>query len=216
VSKRRGILFEAAVAIVIVFLVFIVYYMVATSAPAAAVRWTTPTYDQPKYIYPGDNGTLYSFTGNSIYAFDSEGQPVWNVSIPDEWRISINWLRLKDTGDIAVGGFTGIDEVSPVVATSGGTLYVYARPNVTSAGDGIQTSNNVTAVFAISPEGSILWTRYLASRLITYGGASMDTASIHAHGDRVYVFHDYEETVIDRSGKVLFTIDSVSDPAAVD
>jgi len=215
VSKRKGILFEAAVAIVIVFLAFAVYYMVVSNAPAAAIRWTTPTYDQPRYIYAGDNGTLYSFTGNSIYAIDGDGRPMWNQKIPDEWRISIDWLRLKETGDIAVGGFTGVNEVSPIVAASEGNLYVYARPNITGSED-IRTIDNVTVVFAISPDGLILWNVPLESKLITYGGASLDTASIRACGDRIYVFHDYKVTVIDKSGKVLFTIDGVSDPPAVD
>jgi hypothetical protein len=215
VSKRKGILFEAAVAIVIVFLAFIVYYMVVSNAPAAAVKWTTPTYDQPRYIYAGDNGTLYSFTGNSIYAFDGEGRPVWNQTIDDEWQIAIDWLRLKETGDIAAGGFTGVNEVSPIVATSGGNLYVYARPNITGSQD-IRTVGNVTVVFAISPDGIILWNVPLESKLITYGGASLDTASIRAYGDRIYVFHDYKETVISKNGSVLFTIDGVSDPAAID
>ncbi len=49
-----------------------------------------------------------------------------------------------------------------------------------------------------------------------YGGASLDTASIQAANGRVYVFHDYQETVIDGNGSVLFTIANVSDPAAVD
>jgi predicted transcriptional regulator len=215
VSKRKGILFEAAVAIVIVFLAFTVYYMVVSNAPAAAVMWTTPTYDQPRYIYPGDNGTLYSFTGNSIYAIDGEGRPAWNLTIPDKWRISTDWLRLKEIGDIAVGGFTGINEVSPIVAASGGNLYVYARPNITGSQD-IRTVDNITVVFAISPDGLILWNVPLESKLIMYEGGSLDTASIHAYGDRIYVFHDYKETVIGKNGSVLFTIDGVSDPAAVD
>jgi predicted transcriptional regulator len=215
VSKRKGILFEAAVAIVIVLLAFAVYYMVVSNVPAAAVKWTTPTYDQPRYIYAGDNGTLYSFTGNSIYAIDSDGQPAWNLTIPDKWQISIDWLRLKETGDIAVGGFTGVNEITPAVATSGGNLYVYARPNVTGSQD-IRTIDNITVVFAISPDGIILWNVPLESKLIMYGGASLDTASIHAYGDRIYVFHDYKETVIDKNGSVLFTIDGVSDPAAID
>lgn len=214
-SKRKGILFEAAVAIVIIFLAFAMYYMVISNAPAAAIKWTTPTYDQPRYMYAGDNGTLYSFTGNSIYAIDGDGRPAWNLTIPDKWRISNDWLRLKETGDIAVGGFTGVNEISPTMAASGGILYVYARPNITGSQD-IRAVDNITVVFAISPDGLILWNVPLESKLIMYGSASLDTASIHAYGDRVYVFHDYKETVIDKNGSVLFTIDGVSDPAAVD
>ncbi|AFC98794.1 hypothetical protein Mtc_0019 [Methanocella conradii HZ254] len=212
---RKGILFEAVVAIIIVLLAFTLYAMTCEGAPAAAIKWTTPAYDQPRYMYAGENGTLYSFTGNSIYAIDGDGNGLWNLTIPDMWRISIDWLRLKDMGDIAVGGFTGVNEVSPVVAASDGVLYVYARPNIT-ASDEIETIYNCTVVFAISADGAILWSVPLESRLILYGNASLDAASIYAYGGRVYVFHDYTETVIDKNGRVLFSIEGVSDPPAVD
>ncbi|HTY90017.1 MAG TPA: PQQ-binding-like beta-propeller repeat protein [Methanocella sp.] len=215
-SKKKSILFEAVIALVIVFLAFTVYAMISTSTTAAAIKWTTPTYDQPRYMYAGDNGILYSFTGNSIYAIDSEGRPAWNLTIPDKWSISNEWLRLKDTGDILVGGFTGTTEVSPTVASSDGVLYVYARPNITVTSTDITTVDNFTQVFAISKDGIILWSVPLESKLILYDSSSLDSVSIHASGGRVYVFHDYSETVIDSSGHVLFTIASVSDPAAVD
>ena len=214
-SIKKGILFEAVIAIVIVFLAFAMYYMVSSNAPATAIKWTTPTYDQPRYMFAGDNGILYSFTGNSIYAFDSDGHPIWNQTIPNNYSISTDWLRLKDTGDIAVGGFTGVDEISPTIATSNGLLYVLARPDITGSQD-ITTYDNFTVVFAISKDGTILWNVPLQSKLIIYGGASLDAASIYAANDRVYVFHDYEETVLDRNGSVLFTLNNVSDPAAVD
>jgi predicted transcriptional regulator len=218
VSKRKGILFEAAVALVIVFLAFVMYAMITSSTSAVAIKWnTTPTYDPPRYIYAGDDGILYSFTGNSIYAIGNDGKYIWKdpVTIPDNSSISSEWLRLKETSDIAVGGFTGVNEVSPTVAAADGVLYVYARPNITGSGE-IQTIDNFTVVFAISPDGVILWNVPLKSKLIMYGSSSIDTASIQAHDGRVYVFHDYKETVIDKNGSVLFTINDVSDPAAVD
>jgi predicted transcriptional regulator len=212
---KKGILFEAVIALVIVFLAFAIYAMISTSTTAAAVKWTTPTYDQPGYMYASGD-ILYSFTGNSIYAFDSDGNAAWNLTIPDNWSISSEWLRLKDTGDILVGGFTGNTEVSPAMASSDGVLYVLARPNMTVTSAGITTVNNFTQVFAISKDGIILWSVPLESKLILYGSSALDTVSIHARDGRVYVFHDYKETVIDGSGHVLFTIANVSDPAAVD
>lgn len=214
-SERKSILFEAAVALVILFLAFAIYAMVSSSTTAAAVKWTTPTYDQPRYIYAGDGGLLYSFTGNSIYAFDDEGRALWNLTLPENYSISTEWLRLEDTSDILAGGFTGTTEVAPTVASSGGVLYVYARPNRTANTSDIITVDAYTQVFAISADGIILWSVPLESRLILYGSASLDTVSISASGGRVYVFHDYAETVIDGTGRVLFTIDGVSDPAAI-
>jgi predicted transcriptional regulator len=214
---KKGILFEAVVATVIIFLIFAMYLMVSGSSHASADKWVTNTSDQPRYMLAGDNGILYSFTGNSIYAIDDSGKPLWNVTIGNQYQISTNWLRLKDTGDIAVGGFTGVDEVSPTVATSGGVLYLYTRPNITVNSDDITTIDNFTQVWAISQDGVILWSVPLESKLIMYGGQSLDTASIEASNGHVYVFHDYEETVIDAStGQVNFTIQNVSDPAAID
>ena len=214
---KKGILFEAVIATVIIFLVFAMYLMVSGGSHASAVKWVTNTSYQPRYMQAGDNGILYSFTGNSIFAIADNGTPLWNVTINNTWIISNNWLRLKDTGDIAVGGFIGVDEISPTVATSGGVLYVYLTPNITVNSPDITTVENFTEVIAISQDGLILWNVPLKSDIATYGGALLNTASVQASNGRVYVFHDYEETVIDSSsGHVLFTIPNVSDPAAVD
>ncbi len=34
--------------------------------------------------------------------------------------------------------------------------------------------------------------------------------------DRIYLYHDYNETVFDASGKLLFNIENMSDPVSVD
>jgi predicted transcriptional regulator len=39
---------------------------------------------------------------------------------------------------------------------------------------------------------------------------------VYASGDKVYVFHDYNETIIDENGTVSWNIGNVTDPAAVD
>ena len=214
---KKGILFEAVVAIAIIFLVFAMYVMVSSGSHASADKWVTNTSVQPHYMLAGDNGILYSFTGNSIFAIADNGTSLWNVTINNTWVISNNWLRLKDTGDIAVGGFTGVEEVSPIATAAGGILYVYLTPNITINSPDITTTNNITEVIAISQDGLILWNVPFESNLTVYGGALLDTASVQAYNGRVYVFHDYEETVIDSSsGHVLFTIPGVSSPAAVD
>jgi predicted transcriptional regulator len=208
---KKGILFESILAIAIVLLVFVLYAMVSSSTPAAAVKWTTPTYDQARYMYAGDNGILYSFTGNSIYAVGSDGSRLWNVTIPDNWRISNEWMRLKQSDS----GLSTELENSPVAASDEGVLYVYARPNLTSV-QSISTIESFISIFAISSDGTIQWSVPLKSQLSIYGDASLDDAAIYAQGGRVYVFHDYNETVIDRNGTVLYTISDLSDPPAVD
>ena len=110
----------------------------------------------------------------------------------------------------------------PVYATGNGYLYLYVTPGKQSSFDvnGYQETGhgwNSTdkslewAVVAIAPDGKIAWTLPLTTDAYYY-----DDTTIRAVGDRVYVFHDYNETVIDRSGKVLFVIPNVSDPAAID
>ncbi len=65
-------------------------------------------------------------------------------------------------------------------------------------------------IVAISSGGEILWN-------VTLDGpaTAFDDTSVEAIGDRVYVFHQYNETVLDRDGRVLFSIADVSDPAAI-
>ena len=208
---KKGILFESILAIVIVLLVFVLYAMVSSSTPAAAVKWTTPTTDQAQYIYAGDNGILYSFTGNSIYAIGSDGSRLWNVSIPDNWRISNEWMRIKTSGS----DVTTELENSPVAASDAGILYVYARPNLTST-QSISTTESFVTIFAITSDGTIQWSLPLQSWLSVYGSASLDDVSMSAQDGRLYVFHDYNETVIDRNGTILYTIGGLSDPPAVD
>ena len=208
---KKGILFESILAIVIVLLVFVLYVMVSSSAPAAAVKWTTPTTDQAQFIYAGDNGILYSFTGNSIYAIGSNGNRLWNLTIPDNYTISNEWMRIRTSGSNVSTEL----ENSPVAASANGTLYVYARPNLTST-QGVSTTENFVTIFAISADGTIQWNIPLQSWLSIYGSASLDDVSMSAQDGRLYVFHDYNETVIDRDGAILYTIAGLSDPPAVD
>lgn len=180
---KKGILFESILAIAIVLLVFVLYAMVSSSTPAAAVKWTTPTTDQAQYMYAGDNGILYSFTGNSISAIGSNGNRLWNATLPDNMRISNEWMRLKISGS----NVTTELENSPVVASNDGILYVYTRPNLTST-QSISTIEGFVIIYAISADGTIQWSVPLQSWLSIYGSASLDDVSMTAQDGRLSCF----------------------------
>lgn len=67
------------------------------------------------------------------------------------------------------------------------------------------------SLIAISSEGKPLW-----NHTIKGDGSRFDDVSINARGDRVYLFHGYNETVLDPDGDTVFEIENVSSPAAVD
>jgi Uncharacterized protein conserved in archaea len=64
---------------------------------------------------------------------------------------------------------------------------------------------------AIAPDGQIAWTLPLAT-----DKEYLDSTTVRAIGDQVYLFHNYNETVIDAEGRIVFTIPDISDPAAID
>ena len=86
---------------------------------------------------------------------------------------------------------------------------------------------------AISSKGNVLWSLPFYSNIIDAqyvnvgpysdmggnGGMSMNfsDANIFAQNGRVYVFHDYNETVVDAdNGTILWSVDNVADPVSVD
>ncbi len=132
--------------------------------------------------------------------------------------------------------FTGFRPVSePAVVSDDGILYVYVRPdfslpNSTYNGDmaygleralgpGWEKSPSYARLMAISPDGNILWTKPLdngTNEDPDPGWLRIDDVILTVSGDRIYVYHPYNLTVLDRQGAFLFRIDNVSDPAAID
>ncbi|HTY91067.1 MAG TPA: winged helix-turn-helix transcriptional regulator, partial [Methanocella sp.] len=66
-------------------------------------------------------------------------------------------------------------------------------------------------LIAVSPNGTIEWTRHFTDDV-----AVQDNSHVEAHGGRVYLYHDYNETVLDSSGNLLFTIENISNPPSLD
>ena len=69
----------------------------------------------------------------------------------------------------------------------------------------------VKELIAISPDGKIAWTHDFTDDVAVF-----DRSHLEAHNGLLYLYHDYNETVLDTSGKVLFNLDNVSDPVSVD
>ncbi len=178
---RKRVLFESLLAIFAVLLIFTVYLMVSgyaftTSETQATVKWDASSNDTIYYITACNDGTLRVLMDNHVQAIDQHGSPMWSVNIPDKW-------------------WTGSKYVKPAVALADdGTLYVYLRANVTMAAienklpytyaddyltdkdDQNQRLMEAYAgtefaaslderVIAIAPNGSILWSWLLPTKL---------------------------------------------------
>jgi predicted transcriptional regulator len=217
---RKRILFEAVLAIAVIILFFIMYLMIVGNAQKIAVEWESSCNDTAYYTFTDDSGTLYAFMGSHIYAIDKGGSVKWNISIPDDY-----WM--------------GSSLIKPAAASDDGILYVYLRPNMTKvceerglaymfggessagiftddmnrrvmdeyAGDPIADTFN-ESVIAISQTGGILWSLPLHSELYD--------PDIQARLGHVYVYHGYNETVIDGNGRVLWNLQNVGAAPAID
>jgi predicted transcriptional regulator len=125
-------------------------------------------------------------------------------------------------------------ESEPAVASSDGVLYVYLRPdfyfgdnkldgNISlglerALGPDWNSSPSYARLMAISSDGRILWNKPLDNGM----GTAIDTwlpiedVFVSVSNDRIYVYHPFSLTVLDTNGDLIFRIDNVSRPAAVD
>jgi len=226
---RKPYLFETLVLLLLVVLLGVMYIIII-STPHAVTGWTFQGTDRVQYMTVGENDTLYAFRSEGIYTLDRDGNLVWDFHVPPQWKILNTWER-----PVYADGTSGIArtvESYPVSDASAGSLYVFVLPNNTADSLKEKYSQNRSpyialecAVLSISNDGKLLW-----ELPITFMVPSADVLSINdtselvltrnvaikASGDRVYVFHDYTETVVGTDGKVLFEIPNVARPASVD
>ncbi len=185
---------------------------------SAEEGWGVALGEQVNYITQDENGDLYAFSGNDIRCIDRYGIQKWSLTVPDQWTVCRNRERVNMfmTGS---GQFVVDTGPRPVYALSNGTLYLYVVPNTeytTLPGwYDVYTDANASgmtwAILAISPDGWIAWTKALDMFPKKY-----DDTFVGASGDRVYVFQGYAETIMSGDGTVLFSIDNIATPAAVD
>ncbi|CAJ35855.1 winged helix-turn-helix transcriptional regulator [Methanocella arvoryzae] len=229
-SMRKPYLFEALLLVLLVVLLGAMYLLIATT-PENVTGWSFQGTDRVQYMTVGENDTLYAFRSDGIYAIDRDGDLVWDYHVPPQWKILNTWDR-SAAGTAGTPRSGSTIESYPVSDTEAGNLYVLALPNVTAESLKLQYYQNRSpyialdsAVLSISEKGTLQW-----ELPITLMVPSADVLSIadlnqlvltrpvaiQASGDRVYVFHDYTETVVDTAGQVLFELTGVAAPASVD
>jgi len=166
----------------------------------------------------GDGDTLYAFSDNSVYAIDSQGKLKWNFTQPDQWRICLDTGRyfVADNRTVSLAPVTDTLTSTPVIDSSGGNLYALVSPDLNQSEYHLYTIRwrggiDNLSVVSISPIGRVAWSVPVSGNL-----SAVSWASIDAQSQGVYVFHGYNETLIDKHGDVVWNIANVSDPCAVD
>ena len=215
---RKSMVFEGVVVMLLILLAFLMLAMMLGGKDS-----NTSAAGDISYTYVGSDNMLYVFTTDSndliadqIQAIDASGRQAWNFSIPRGSDVSENCMPLYFYSD----GSYSFSDTAPSAASNNGILYVCLRPSYVPLDS---HSMNVT-LLAISGEGRVLWSLPIDSCAIPEAGQPSDSSSdwvlgdvaIKASGSRVYVFHNFNETVLDLNGTVLWNVANVSDPAAAD
>lgn len=200
---KKSVLFEGVAAILLVLLSFLVLAMVIGGPDRHA-----QAICEPGYTLAGSGDTLYAFSGDRIVAFGKDGMLLWTYEAPAQWHICDYGLYAgRDAYSKQYVHSTG----RPIVAEDNGTLYVYLGPDDANASAPFMDGFLV----AISG-GKKLWGLPFRTHMADCYYANYSDAAVYAAGGRAYVFHDYNETVVDENGTVLWTAGNVSSPAAVD
>ncbi len=173
-----------------------------------------------KYLTTSGDGTIYAFYPHKLEAYAPDGDLKWSLPIVGRWMYGDEYEVVTDMDGTGYG--TMWETPKPVFDTDDGYLYLYTL-------EGLSDDDSVTvdrwdgtdptkahsesiekALMAIAPDGMVSWTYRVTDNV-----GVEDKASVRVAGDRVYFFHCYNETVLDKSGKVLFNLADVSDPAAI-
>lgn len=213
----KGDTFMGFLILLLIALAFLMCFMIAQGAPVSG-NWELSGLGQVSYMTVGDGDTLYAFSGNSVYAIDSQGRLKWNFTTPSQWNLCPNKGHFYETA--IEGGYSGgiVNHVRdvPIFGSSGGNTYLLATsdPNVSRLSGYIwDFDNNVDnlSVVSISQTGKVSWSLPISGDLSIVSWASID-----ARQEGAYVFHEYNETLINKKGSVVWNIKDVSDPCAVD
>lgn len=208
---KKSMVFEGVAVTLLILLSFLMLAMLLGGGAGKEVSGI----GEIQYTYVGSDDTLYVFSGDNISAIGGNGTLLWTFKVPGQWSVC-NYGFYSNR--LMSNGQPNIYMSTPIVSASEGILYVYMKP--TQDGSSIYFMDG--ALMAISG-GKELWelsiTSHKASALapgssdqyVQYGDARA-----YASGDRVYVFHDYNETVISKNGTILWNIGNVSVPTAVD
>lgn len=211
---KKPLVFEGIVILLIVLLSFVLYMMIVAGSAGVYDTWELGGNGTVRYMDIDGPDMLYAFSGNNISAIDSTGRLKWAYSFPDRYNIcGMKFMpRYVNRGM----GWSG-DEI-PVYDADDNALYVYAMSGRVTSTMEIATHCDLRdeevemarEIYAISHNGQLLWNITLSGHLTAF-----NVIDIKARGDRIYVFHDYNLTVLSKDGKILTDIENVSDPAAI-
>jgi alpha-tubulin suppressor-like RCC1 family protein/predicted transcriptional regulator len=186
--------------------------VIGSGENASRENWALEIGGSPLYIGLITDNAIYAYRGNDIYCVSLDGKFLWNVTIPEKWKLCYETKVPPARGPYYYTSTT-------IMCADKDVLYVYAPPSTQSNiidkhmgdPDNASCEGNGWDVIAITPDGKIAWAVPLNTTLQDY-----DDTSLQAKNGIIYAFHSYNETVIDRNGSVLFTIPNVSDPCAID
>ncbi len=230
---KKAHTFELAIVLLIVILACILY-IVITSKPSQSGGWESSFNQTSDYILPGSDGMLYTFSRNNVTAIDSNGEIAWKFDAQqDIWGEGSGGYGI-DAG----GSLIRFYHSTPKAAERSGHLYLLARKTLDIDDIRKACANNKTTIelradlISLSPRGEVEWIRVINGSLpaegfsrvleepycqewlagFTYSGVSSLTAS----GDRIYVFHDGQEDVLDANGTLIYTLQGLSSAPVVD
>ena len=240
---KKSYAFEAVLVILLIGLIGLLCFAIA-STPHTENAWEKKANSSVGYMFVGSDDTLYTFSGNDIAAFAKSGNLLWQLNVSSDWKILNNWVMPEyGVGD---GYTSTVFGSYPIVGENDGSLYLFEMSalnetdikvigsNTTEKLAGNNTVYSIPEVpyitkpakiVKISPDGNIEWAYSFVTNLSTwdiqglakpYDHDMKKPIAVSVHGDRIYVFHDYTEDVVDTGGKLLFSIDNVAAPAAVD
>ncbi len=240
---KKSYAFEAVLVILLMGLIGLMFFAIV-STPHAANAWEKKANGSVDYMFVGSDDTLYTFSGNDIAAFSKNGNIKWQSEVSPEWNVLNTWNMPEY--EAVGGGFYGMSFNSyPIVSESDGSLYLFEMFAINDSDVKIAGSNYTekkigneyysspevpyiskpAKIVKISPDGKVEWNYSFVTNLSTWGIGGLTrpeyysmvkTIAISVHGDRIYLFHDYTEDVLDTDGRLLFSINNVSAPAAVD
>ncbi|HEY3272918.1 MAG TPA: HTH domain-containing protein [Methanocella sp.] len=225
---ERAHVFEAAMVIALIVLAGLLYLAIVSPAAPAATGWETQGIGHVDYMFVGSNDTLYTFSGNQITAMDRDGSILWSYLFAPEWKVVNDWsmplytspngssriyLVSNNNFTMVYDGATGVYSYNrhPMVSEKDGSLYVFAVNILTTGGA------SPGEIVKIAPDGTAVWKYEFNVTISSWPhDAIAHPVDIRCYGDRVFIFHEYTQDVLDEDGRLLFSIGKVSRPAAVD
>jgi predicted transcriptional regulator len=221
---RKSILFEGVTVTLLLLLIFLLIAMImGESSPS---EYSIPGSSQVQYIYTGSDNTLYMFFDDHIRAVDATGNEMWDFKLSPQLKIAPSWRFSLYSNSWSNPSVMIDTHGGPIAFADNGTLYIYAAHNESYTGDDIDANGQMSeGLIAISGKGKELWSLPLHSLLINTTQYRPDSAPdnvlfsdayIQAQRGRIYVFHGYNETVLNTSGSILWSADGVAAPASVD